>query len=169
MRFLYLDMDGVLADFDKYYTKITGMTVAEARQMQTEEFWTALGDAKFNIYEELEPMPDAYDLVDGVLRRSRDGNYTVGILTAIPKHGKIPMAAQHKREWISRLFPLLSFHFNIGPWAQDKQKHCLNNDILIDDSHLNIPQWTEAGGHGILHVSAEDSLKQLDQILETIT
>lgn len=168
MRFLYLDMDGVLADFDKRYAEITGMTCEEARHLPTSTFWAELGDAKFNIYRELEPMSDAYDLVDGVLKRSREGNYTVGVLTAIPKFGKIPMAAQHKRDWIEYHFPMLAYHFHIGPWAQDKQKHCLNNDILIDDSHMNIPQWQDAGGHGILHTSAVDSLYHLDMILEKL-
>lgn len=34
-------------------------------------------------------------------------------------------------------------------------------DILIDDMEKNITRWVEAGGVGILHVNAADTIEQL--------
>jgi 5'(3')-deoxyribonucleotidase len=75
------------------------------------------------------------------------------------------LAEQHKREWLANYYPHLLDNFNIGPYAIDKQNHCKVGDILIDDSAMNISQWCAKGGVGILHVSAERSLKELNALL----
>jgi len=90
----------------------------------------------------------------------------IGVLTAVPKYGRVPMAKQHKKEWIKKYFPELLSNFNIGPWAEDKYKHCQYGDILIDDQKRNIDQWNAAGGFGILHTSAENTIKELIAYLE---
>ena len=36
--------------------------------------------------------------------------------------------------------------------------------VLIDDLKKNIDEWREAGGTGILHVSAEQTLKELREL-----
>ena len=36
--------------------------------------------------------------------------------------------------------------------------------VLIDDLQKNIDEWTAAGGTGILHVSAEQTLKELKDL-----
>ena len=56
----------------------------------------------------------------------------------------------------------------IGPFAKDKANHCKPKDILIDDSLLNIQQWTEAGGYGILHVSFQQSIVDLTALLSNL-
>jgi len=115
----------------------------------------------------LEPMCDANELVKGVFEFAIQYGYNVGVLTAIPKLGRLPDCVAHKQEWLAEHFPVLTHNFNIGPHAIDKQLHAKPGDVLIDDSHLNIPQWEAAGGIGILHRNASDSLVQLFQ--KTIT
>jgi hypothetical protein len=45
--------------------------------------------------------------------------------------------------------------------AITKQKYAALNGILIDDYEKNIAQWREAGGIGILHKNARETIKQL--------
>jgi hypothetical protein len=91
------------------------------------------------------------------------------VLTAIPKIGRIPTAKEDKRKWLDKYFDAdFSGYFdafNIGPLAEHKQYHCTGNDILIDDKLRNITQWRDRGGIGIHHTSAEQTLKELQEIL----
>ena len=128
--------------------------------------WVALGDHKLDMFAKLDPLPDAHVLVQGVVEAAEAYGYQVGVLTALPKLGRVPNAEQHKREWVEKHFPELLENFRIGPYAEDKQHHYQEGDILIDDSTMNIPQWLAKGGCGILHTSAEKSLAELRAYLE---
>lgn len=157
--------DGVIADFDSYCHTLIGKSLSAFPD--SESGWAALGQDKYTMFRHLKPMVDAKELVDGVIKMAHEYSYHVGVLTAIPKIGRVPLAKRHKKEWLYNHFPHLLDDFNIGPYAEDKQKHCVIGDILIDDSHLNIPQWRSVGGVGILHTSASDSLSELFQHLTT--
>jgi 5'(3')-deoxyribonucleotidase len=157
---IFLDMDGVLADFDRYCLETIGKSLSTFPD--SESGWAALGQDKYTMFRHLKPMEDAHILVDGVIKLAHEYRYHVGVLTAIPKIGRVPLAKRHKKEWLYNHFPELLDDFNIGPYAEDKQKHCVVGDILIDDSHLNIPQWIDVGGVGILHTSAINSLVELE-------
>lgn len=166
MKKILLDMDGVLTSFDTYVKGILGRPL---RSFPTSSAgWRALGDYKNSLYLVLDPMPDAAELVEGAYALSKDYGCTLGVLTAVPKEGTVPLAEAHKREWLARYFPILLSDFNIGPHAVDKQNHCKVGDVLIDDSELNIPQWNAKGGKGILHTDAKTSLFELKTYLETL-
>lgn len=153
---IYLDMDGVLVDFELGVIQLLGKVFNDD--------WDTLPESFF---KNLPKQPDADYLVDRVMFSSWEFGYNVGILTAIPRRRFFPLAEQHKREWIEENYPFIKI-FKTGPYAVDKQTHCKPGDILIDDSHLNIPQWNAVGGHGILHKSAKNSYAQLLQILENV-
>ena len=159
-----LDLDGVIADFDKRVVSILGRSLTSYPDSQSG--WDALGDYKYQMYILLEPMPDAHILVDGVYALADQYGCTVGTLTALPQKGRVPLAEPHKKEWLSRRFPRMLENFKIGPHAVDKQNHCEVGDVLIDDSKLNIPQWNAKGGKGILHTDAETSLAELRKYLQ---
>ncbi len=111
-------------------------------------------------------MPDADDLVVGCRRLAKGYPIRLGVLTAIPKASKIPSSTSDKINWIQRYFPDLLNNFNVGPYAEDKWKHCKPDDVLIDDKERNIKQWNAAGGRGIHHLSAEQSLHELQLYLK---
>lgn len=158
---IYLDMDGVLANFNGAMIKYFGAPFDQLGNGDSIERWKLISNGLPNVYSVLDSLPDADLLVDGVLTISDEYGCGVGILTAIPKYGRLPNAEQHKREWLLQRWPSLLFNFKIGPYAVDKQKHARPGDILIDDSPLNIPQWNNVGGIGILHQNAVDSLHLL--------
>ena len=158
MNKIYLDMDGVLADFEGTWEKLTGKKFSD--YSSSKEFW-AIANHLQRMYRCLDFIHDAHILVEGV--NSYRPKYEIEVLTAIPLLECFANAEQDKKDWIDKHFPH-NWKFNIGPYAVDKQKFARSGDILIDDKKRNIDQWIAAGGIGILHVSAIDTLEQLNKI-----
>lgn len=157
---IYLDLDGVIADFDTYCVQLIGKSLYTFPDSQSG--WDALGQYKDDIFINLQPMSDSFELVSSVTDIAKNKGYNIGVLTAVPKYGRVPFAKKHKMLWLQKHFPSLLSDFNIGPWAEDKQKHCIPGDILIDDVKLNIAQWDARGGIGIHHTSANNSIGALN-------
>jgi len=150
-------MDGVLADLVGTLEKISGKSVHD---YTSNEFWNEAKQYQ-NLFRILDKKQDADELIDDLLFAFSDMN--IEILTAIPLIASFPTAAQDKENWIKEHFNH-GFKFKIGPYARDKYKHAKPGDILIDDSSINIDQWNEAGGIGILHTSAEKTLEELSKL-----
>ena len=146
---IFLDCDGVLADFDTYADAYFGMNprVYEAR-MGSERFWAEL-EAKGDFYRNLPLMPDARDLVDGVRHLSPT------ILTGCPRGN---WAERQKVEWAEEHFPGVPI---ITCRSSEKRAHAKRGDVLIDDWHQHRARWIEMGGVWISHTDAATSLAAL--------
>ena len=72
---LYLDMDGVLADFNKEYTKYDPL------KEDRKKFRSAV--LEHNIFEKLDFMPDAQELLNHV---SKLNGINIEILTSMGTH-----------------------------------------------------------------------------------
>jgi len=149
MAQIYLDCDGVLADFDKGAAAILGMSPAEfERRRGLRAFWKALARAP-DFFADLDPMPDAFELFDAV--RHLDPV----ILTGLPQ-GR--WAEPQKRRWAERHFPGVKV---ITTRAALKREHCHPGDPLVDDRDKFRSLWEDAGGVFILHRSAAGSIAEL--------
>lgn len=144
---IYVDMDGVIADFDKFLLERMGRTFPH-NIGPTEDvlMWDFLQNVE-RLYWHLPPTEYAFELMDMV--HSVGAN--VEILTAIPRRTAIVGAEQDKREWMAKYFGD-KIKVNIGPFSKDKWKHAKQGDILIDDRPDNIEEWHGAEGIGILHL-----------------
>ncbi|HZZ68163.1 MAG TPA: hypothetical protein VFE18_08305 [Phenylobacterium sp.] len=148
-RQIYLDCDGVLADFDKAAAAVFGMPsdVFEARHGAA-GFWKRLARAD-GFFEHLDLMPDALQLYEAVKAKAPI------ILTGMP-HGK--WAEPQKRRWASRHFPGIPL---IATLAALKREHCAPGDVLVDDRDQHRALWEQAGGLFIHHTSAQASIAAL--------
>jgi hypothetical protein len=138
-RQLYLDCDGVLADFERGAAAILGMAPkAYQARHGPGKFWQQLARAA-DFYAELPMLPDAQELFDAV--RHLDPI----ILTGLPRGN---WAAAQKRRWAARHFPGTRI---ITCMAIDKRNHCQSGDVLVDDALKHRHLWEEAGGIFIHH------------------
>lgn len=149
MPTVFLDCDGVLADFDKGAEKVFGMPPGEfERRFGLKKFWSELAATEdfFNI---LEPLPDAMELVEAVR------HLNPVILTGLPRGN---WAEPQKRRWAERHFPDVEV---ITTTAALKREHCSPGDALVDDRDKYRHLWESAGGIFIHHRSAAASIRSL--------
>ena len=148
-RQIYLDCDGVLADFDKAAEMILGAPphIFEKRHGPG-QFWKRLANAE-GFFERLDPLPDAFELYEAVKAKGPI------ILTGMP-HGK--WAEPQKRRWAARHFPGVPV---ITTTAALKREHCHPGDVLVDDRSQHRRLWEQAGGLFIHHRSAKASIEAL--------
>jgi 5'(3')-deoxyribonucleotidase len=143
---LYLDMDGVVADFDEYAYRMLG--VLPSGGIYPDAVWQKLA-ANPRIYRDLKKTPEADELVAKCKVFCKEHNYDLKFLTAVPKGNDVPWAFYDKMTWALFFFPDIPVMF--GPYSKDKHHHCRRGDILIDDRTSNVEEWTAAGGYGILY------------------
>jgi len=162
MRTIYLDMDGVVADFDSYVSILLGRKIGwDSSTDLTDEEWERLASVD-RLYYQFSLMPDATKLVAYV--KSLSTRFHVGFLTAVPRRSTIPSAKDDKQAWVNKYFP--GMRMDIGPYSHHKQKWCKPGDILIDDRPSNIEQWTAVGGIAIYHTGDVDaSIKRLNEVI----
>ena len=153
---LFLDADGVLADFDLGARRLLGMRPREfIAKHGRGTFWKRLARAG-NFYGDLPEMPDARLLFEGVKHLKPT------ILTGLPL-GK--WAAPQKVEWAAEHFPGVPI---VTCMAADKHKHMHSGDVLVDDREKHRGEYEAAGVVFIHHKNAEDSLRQLAKIYPSV-
>ena len=158
---IYLDMDGVIADFDKRFKDISGMDPREFEDKYgTKEFWNLIDEEnKVKFWVGIPEMPGAKALVDYVKK------YNFELLTSPSAKkqsylGKLLWIRNHKDLFGGK--PRVNF-------KRAKEKHEVKSDlqttdILIDDREDTISRWNEAGGTGIHYKSASQVINDLKKL-----
>ena len=148
-RQLYLDCDGVLADFDKGATAVRGMPPkAFEKRHGLGRFWAKLATAT-DFYFSLPLLDGANELFEAV--RHLDPI----ILTGLPRGN---WAADQKVRWAAQHFPGTRI---ITTMARDKRNHAKEGDVLVDDQMRHAHLWEEVGGIFIHHRNVSDTLAEL--------
>ena len=153
---LFLDCDGVLADFLAGAREALGMELsAYERRFGPNRFWSRLAKTP-DFYATLPLMPDAMVLFDGVRHLSPT------ILTGLPLGN---WAAPQKVAWAARHFAGVPI---ITCMARDKYRHMEGADVMVDDTLRHRDRWEDAGGIFIHHTDAVSSLEQLARIYPSV-
>lgn len=155
---IYLDMDGVLADFFAEYAKLAGVTSGSYRDIPPAKADPTLDKmVGTDFFHRLPKFPTADNLVKLVL--SYTPTYSI---CSSPLRGDHANSELHKRAWIKdHLTPQPAEIIITG----QKERHAVNADgspnILIDDRGTNIVAWRARGGIGIKYQADEDSLDKV--------
>lgn len=131
---VFLDMDGVLSDFDKH-ARDQGKFDAKGQPKWNEldaEWWRTQPafDGMKQFYEDMKEF--------GNVRMLSSPTVSAG-------------SFQGKAEWVEAQWGKWGLRDLILCRAQDKHFLARPNHILVDDRQKNIDEWTQAGGIGILH------------------
>jgi 5'(3')-deoxyribonucleotidase len=151
-------MDGVVADFNEYAFRVHGFG---SEVEYPDNLWNQIARNP-RLYRDLKKTPYADDLVNFCRTFAKDRNMELYFLTAVPKSNKLHWAFYDKVMWGQTYFPDVPVHF--GPFSKDKQFHCKQGDILIDDRIQNIDEWNRVGGIGILHDLYENTIFRLKNL-----
>jgi hypothetical protein len=152
---LFLDCDGVLADFDRHFEELTGHNPRSYEERHgTGPFWKIISHAKGGFFNQLKKMPDADNLVEAV-RHTRPT-----ILTGIPNGS---WAIKEKLTWRMDNYPDLPMTCCA---SKDKKlaKDPSVTNVLVDDWTKYKDAWEENGDVFIHHTSAENSIRQLREL-----
>ena len=145
MPTIYLDLDGVLADFGlaarTLLKKSDDNLDINGRWPDTD--WISIRDQQ-HFYRDLPLMPRSLEMVT-LARGFRDTlGWELYMLTAIPHKNDMHHVFHDKIDWVADHFPDIRVHF--GPYSEDKQYHCTPGDILVDDRTSNCEEWRAQGG-----------------------
>jgi len=155
---LYLDSDGVLADFDSRAVELLdGKQISEVPKGT---LWGRIERYNAHVapfFETLELMPDAERLVQFATANFK----RVAVLTATgytPKDG-----AEQKVRWYAKHFPGLKVI--CVEKSPDKAEYAVGGAVLVDDRMKSLDPWMAKGGIGVFHKSVDDTIRQLQQLL----
>jgi len=163
---VYLDMDGVLADFFGGVEFLYGvehwkqLTNDKTKDLKKEVIDRITGTDFFAV---LPKFPTADALID-MVKKFTGGKFSIN---TSPLRGDHENSAKYKKVWIANNIEQPDDIVVTGrkeTYAKDKGTGTPN--ILIDDRPVNIQRWQAAGGYGILYQANRDPLSKVQQALE---
>ena len=160
--YIYLDMDGVVANFNKRFEDLSGMLPqAFVDKNGLNAFWDLIDEKhKVAFWRGIEIMPGAEKLVNFVSK------YPYEMLTA-PSVKKQSIIG--KGLWVKDKVGTLYPSKPKVTYRPAKLKHTVKPnltqyDILIDDKKSTIDRWNNAGGTAIFYVNADQVIDELKNL-----
>jgi len=155
---IYLDLDGVIANFHKRYEEIhnTSPSSDDARKRFGQRFAAFIQNKEF---QNLDMMPDANVLLTYLNRCG----VPVEILSSTARPINNAEISRQKEVWLGK--HNINYPANFVPGKSLKYKFADENSIIIDDTPSVIDDWNKAGGTGILHKDALTTISILDALL----
>lgn len=154
---IFVDMDGVLADFVQGVEGPKYLNGPFDKQSDYDQRKVELSNA--GLFFDLPPMSDMQTLVDYVKDTGID--WEILSCSGMQNRDKV---AKDKFKWIRK-------HVDIDVLVtctlkgKDKAIFARPEHVLIDDKASNITTWQNAGGIGIHHIHAKDTINRITKLL----
>lgn len=155
---IYLDMDGVIADFEKRYLELYNVTPSSVNYNEFNTYFDRFVEDRN--FETLDLIPDAMDLI----RALRNALPPTQILSSTANEKRHEVISKQKTKWLETHD--IDFQRNFVPGKRHKKKYARTDTLIIDDTESVINDWRAAGGVAILHKNVPDTLVQLKFILD---
>lgn len=151
-------MDGVLCFFEKRWQELYNESPASSRNRK--EFsnnWIDFCTSKQ--FESLDWFPGGQQL----LKFIREQDIEVEMLTSSGGEKFHDLVAEQKKVWLKKQG--IAYKPNVVPGRKHKTDYATPNSILIDDTEDIIVAFNKAGGIGILHKDAGETIEKLKVLL----
>jgi hypothetical protein len=141
---IFLDLDGVIFDFEKRYKELYHM---EPREAENNKKFNSFFDhfIETNQFSTLELLPGAMLGIEFL----RKLNVPTQILSSTANQERYD--AISKQKMIALQTHDITFNPIFVPGKQHKYEYATPNRIIIDDTKSVINDWNKAGGIGIQH------------------
>ena len=170
MPHLYLDMDGVQADFFGAWAEKLGVDHWRAIEDKEKEINILANSSDKEVYDffrNLKPLKSGLEIIAWL----KSNNIPFTVLSA-PLRGPFAEASkQAKKDWLDQYNPGTSGN---AIFTSQKQKYAISNgvkNVLVDDFGPYIDKWTNAGGIPVKHAeefedpnTAQNTITQLEKI-----
>lgn len=174
---IFLDMDGVLADFHLGVKSNFGLDLHEMNKMKEvpnhlkkrqSAMWATIRKTP-QFWLNLKPTHDAFELwehfrdLDPIILTAAPATFSVGSET-------FALVAEMKKQWIKNIFKMHDDTRFICTTSSAKHKHIIDGktNILIDDNIKIISSWGNTGNIGILHKSANKSIIEYESHIKNL-
>ena len=146
---IFVDMDGVLAEFDVTFLKLYG-------EFGKESFKKFVTDGYFL---SLPMMPRAKELVE----RLNSFDVNIEVLSSLGNVENLEWAAEQKRTWL--INNGINWHPNFTQHKGLKRNFANNCSILLDDTNINVVEFS-VNGFSILY--KEENFDTMMTMLEAL-
>lgn len=161
---IYVDMDGVVANFEKRYIELFRETPGDSRdRKEFSQNWTDFVEGRN--FSTLDWWPGGKELVEYLKTNFKPQD--VEFLTSSGGHKYHNEVTEQKNEWIRNNPNIPSeWTVNVVSGRRTKANYATPDCVLIDDTQDVIEAFRKAGGIAIHHKDITNTLMMLD-ILRT--
>lgn len=155
---IYLDMDGVLTDFEKRYEELFGVRPDEV-QSRTKHFWDNwqefINGGNFKTL-------DKHKHADTLLNFVNSLGVPVEILSSSGGEKNHECVTIQKVAWLCNNG--IPYKANIVPGGSKKASYAHPWHILVDDTPHVVEKYRAAGGTAVLHHDIDETIAQLSKL-----
>ena len=151
---IYLDMDGVIADFYKRYFELYKLAPRDAEKKKefNKYFDEFIATGQFATLDLMDGAMDGIEFL-------RKAPVPTEILSSTANEARYDAVSKQKMVWLHTHG--ITFKPNFVPGKRHKYKYAAPDKIIIDDTPSVIEDWRNAGGIGILHKDWMSTLAML--------
>lgn len=146
---MYVDMDGVIADFEGEKAKWNG---------SYNKFFKHMIDS--HGFAKLDRLPSERLITR--LRQMQSQGVKIKILSSYGRPENLSVR-DDKAKWLQG-FPFTFDEHIFVPGKAHKREYANENSLLIDDTASNVFDFIDGGGLAILHKSEDETIAYLDKI-----
>jgi 5'(3')-deoxyribonucleotidase len=170
MPHLYLDMDGVQADFfgawaDKH--NVSHWKAIQDKEGEIEELANSTPEQVYGFFRNLRLLNGGKEIIDWIQKH----NIPYTVLSAPLRGPYADDSKRGKRDWLDEHHPGSS---ESAIFTSQKQKYAVTDgvaNVLVDDFGPYIQKWIDAGGIPVKHEdesevpnAAQDTIDKLEKI-----
>jgi 5'(3')-deoxyribonucleotidase len=167
MPHLYLDMDGVQADFFGAWAEKHGVShwkIIKDKEGEIEELANSTPEQVYDFFRNLKPLPGGQEIIKWL----RDNNIPFTVLSA-PLRGPYADASKKaKSDWLDQYNPGTSSN---AIFTSQKHKYAVTNgvqNVLVDDFGPYCQKFSDAGGIVVKHEDESEDQNAVEKTIQAL-